>query len=303
MTFYKNKDYDGEFIFGDVIFHCLEINKDKYSPNKIFLAYIANANKNNNLNGNNILEWAIQFEDIYYEFSTNIINIHNNIIGNFDLNLNIILGSFEYISNIERDFFNFYYEKEICKYNYMRGSTYKFIYCFQNFTQKDLEKFPSLNFRSVKLRYTFNLDYKDLFSLTNDKKYYIFNIMVENDYQDDDKNEEQWILGLPFLKKYQFFFDTNDKLIFFYNKERNVLEDIVKDKNNYYDDTNKNNDTNNNCEIEPEITNNQRITNNKKNNENYISLNKQKNHIIYFINFFFEFFSFINKLLLFLLDE
>ena len=208
---------------------------ENYNLNNLVYTYTGYNNKKKIEENKKILEWSIFFDEIYYELSkinldnldenynANIIINFDKAIPEFDFNINIILSPFKYFMNIQRDFFNYYYNKSICKYSYMRGSMYRFIYChYGNFTQKDLEKFPVLKLKNVKLRYIFSLDYKDLFSLTLDKRYYIFNIVIANIYPgDNNQNEGHWVFGLPFLKKYQFSFDIDNKLIYFYNKEKN----------------------------------------------------------------------------------
>ena len=234
----------------------------------------------------------------------NIVYIHKTMI-DFDLNFNVILGTFEYYRSIQRDFFNFYFSKNICKYSFMRGSMYKFIYChYSNFTQKDLEKFPTLKLKNRILRYIFNLDYKDLFSLTHDKKYYIFNIMIVNVYQGDTDDGGQWIFGLPFLKKYQFSFDTDNKLIYFYNKEGNFLDEIPEEENAYEDDYEHDHDINVvSDEIESngndtEITNNQRIIKKDKKKKKYIDIRIQKIILFIILVIIFLFLFFILLLLI-----
>ena len=299
MIFYDNKynkDYDGAFIIGNILNdYYPNIYYDDFSPNKIVHTYTGNIKKKNKSNKNDILEWGLKFNQIYYEINSNIndnindIAYMNALMTEFDFTINIILGPFEYSRSIQRDFFDFYFNKSICKINYMRGSMYKFIYCHAaNFTQKDLAKFPPLNFKNNILRYIFTLDYKDLFSLTNDKKYYIFNVMIVNVYRGDNSNDDgQWVLGLPFLKKYQFSFDTDNKLIYFYNKDGNFLDEITDDEDDY-DDTNENSDNikkineeNENCENDTEINNNQKIVSKNKENKKYYNIKVEK--IILFI--------------------
>jgi hypothetical protein len=55
----------------------------------------------------------------------------------------------------------------------------------------------------------------------------IFNILR------GDNNDKNWVFGLPFWKKYQFIFDSDNKLIYFYNKNGKFMDEIEnKDKNN-----------------------------------------------------------------------
>ena len=260
-----NDGYDGKFIFGDIINDYYSNNKD-FSLDKIVSTYTGIKRKKA-LNKDTASDWGIPFDEINYVLpdkkENNIVKISNNSISEFDFNLNTIYGTYEYSRNIQRDFFKLYFVKNICQLTYMRGSSFKYIYCHVgNFTQNDLEKFPQLNFINKELRYKFTFDYKDLFYLTPDKKYYIFNIMMINIYSfdhysfDTDVDEMdgiKWILGLPFWRKYQFMFDSDNKLIYFFNKNGIFLDE---EKNNKIaDDTNNKN---------TKIVNNKNITNKNK---------------------------------------
>ena len=292
IVFYNKKsekDYDGAFIFGDIIndYYPYINSSNSFSLDNIVHTYTGNRKRKNQTNRKSDLEWGLQFDEIYYECSNrnlnnsndndntnNIIYMHR-LITEFNFKINVIYTTFEYSRNIQRDFFNFYFEKNICKYTYMRGSMYKFIYCYKNnFTQNDLEKFPVLNFKNKILRYIFTLDYKDLFTLTYDKKYYIFNIMVVNVYQGDGPDGGQWVFGLPFWRKYQFSFDIDTKSIYFYNKNGKFLKEIFEEEP-FYDYIDDKNGINNK---EEENSGN---SNNKTNNKGIISRNTkdEKNYV------------------------
>ena len=259
-----NNDYDGEFIFGDILKDYYPKIYSDYSSNKLVYSYGANINKNNDDNKITV-EWGILLQ-IFYEYEEN--NEKNNIALNsyifeFDFSLNAIIGTYEYFQKIQNNFFKTYLNKNICKAHFLGRMTYKFIYCnAESFTINDLKKFPSLNFKNKDLRFIFTLTYEDLFILTPDNKYYIFNIIITNIGNDDVEEEEKWVLGLPFWKKYQFSFDIDNKLIYFYNKEGKFIDKSThKSGNNEMQPLNEementNNDTN--------ITNNQRITSDNK---------------------------------------
>ena len=142
------------------------------------------------------------------------------------------------------------------------------------------------------MRYIYTLTYEDLFYLTEDKKYYIFNVIIENNnFNGESEHEERWVLGLPFWKKYQFSFDTDNKLIYFYDKEGKFIDKSTQ-KSREIQDINEevaniNNDTN--------ITNNQRIISEDKNKKiNYdIKIDKLIYTIILSIFFVVLFFFFI----------
>ena len=273
-----NDGYDGKFIFGDIINDYYSNNKD-FSLDKIVSTYTGIKRKKA-LNKDTALDWGIPFDEINYilpdKKENNIVKIDNNYISEFDFNLNTIYGTYEYSRNIQRDFFKLYFVQNICQLTYMRGSSFKYIYCHAgNFTKNDLEKFPQLNFINKELRYKFTFDYKDLFYLTPDKKYYIFNIMIINlyrfDMDEDEMDGVKWILGLPFWRKYQFMFDSDNKLIYFFNKNGIFLDE---EKNNKIgDDTNnKKTKTVNN----KDITNKNETSDIDKKIENYYVIEVKK---------------------------
>ena len=250
-----NNDYVGEFIFGDIFNDYFRKNdKELFSYNKITHTYTGLIKKKNSVKEEIILEWGLQFDEIYFidnlnqNNKINTIYIHDLSI-EFDININIILGTSTYYNNIIVHFFNYYFNKNICKEAYMNNKLYKFIYCNAvNFTKNDLDKFPTLNFKNNILRYIFTLDSKDLFSLTNDKQYYIFNIMLLN-ILNGNNDEQKWVFGLTFLKKYHFIFDSDNKLIYFYNKNGKFSDEFENiDDNNEISDENKKDKIINNME-------------------------------------------------------
>lgn len=263
----KSNDFDGEFIFGDILGDFYpEIDK-KYSYKKIASTYTGSSNRKNDKM--NILEWGILFQ-VFYQLKNNEKEkkyiYMNSFVSEFDFGINIIIGTFEYFQNIRNDYFNDYINKKICKISYMRRSTYKYIYCdTANFGINDLKNFPTLNFRNKDLKYIFYLNYEDLFYLSSDNKYYIFNIMITNDYQDENSNGK-WIFGLPFWRKYQFSFDVDNKLIYYYNKNGYFVDKTTHNtKNTHMREINNeveniNNDT--------DIPNNQRIIDSNSNKKN-----------------------------------
>ena len=93
------------------------------------------------------------------------------------------------------------------------------IYC--NFTENELNKFPSLLLKSVELNYVFNLDYNDLFHKT--RNVYIFKVI-----QGMDNNV--WKLGKVFLEKYQFVFNYDSKMFGFYHKSMTEKQDDNKEE-------------------------------------------------------------------------
>ena len=86
-----------------------------------------------------------------------------------------------------------------------------YYYCNKNLNLK--KKFETIYFKSTNLNYIFELNYEDLFLEINNKIYFLI-IFTNNIYKN-------WILGIPFLKKYQFTFNQEDKIIGFYHEKIN----------------------------------------------------------------------------------
>ena len=282
-----DNNYDGEFIFGDILNDYYPKKYNDYSNNKLVYAYTANINKNNEDN-KILLEWGILLQ-IFYEIEEN--NEKNNIYLNsyifeFDYTLNGIIGTYEYFQKIQKHYFNTYISKNICKSYFLGRMSYKFIYCnAESFTINDLQKFPSLNFKNKDLGYIFTLTYEDLFLLTQDKKYYIFSVIITN--TDDEIEEEKWVLGLPFWRKYQFSFDIDNKLIYFYNKNGKFI-----DKRTHKTESNEMQPTNDEMENENNdinITNNQRIIKDNKNKKKNNEINMDRLIAVFVLGIFFLF--------------
>ena len=90
----------------------------------------------------------------------------------------------------------------------------------------NLTKFPPIYFTSSSMNYTFNLTYEDLFISLNDK-YYFLVIFHKKFYGD-------WVLGEPFLKKYNIIFDQKSETISFYTQSNiKKKEDTPRKENKF----------------------------------------------------------------------
>ena len=67
------------------------------------------------------------------------------------------------------------------------------------------------------------MDSNDLFVDYNDKKYFLC-VFLENENRDDN----DWVLGIPFVKKYNFVFDHDSKIIIFYEKDYEIRKNNRK---------------------------------------------------------------------------
>ena len=145
----------------------------------------------------------------------------------------LIHGPQEYHDTIFKIFFDKYnYTKyNICTEKKIpQKSFWNYIECSKNAKNNilfDISKFPSIYFESIEFNKIFELSGQDLFVLDKESNTYIFLIIFPTNYV-----EKVWGLGIPFLKKYQFVFDEDKKLIGYYNTQENENEEETVNKEN-----------------------------------------------------------------------
>ena len=99
--------------------------------------------------------------------------------------------------------------------------------CDKKKVSKYIKDFPSLYFVHLDYEYIFTMTYKDLFLDINN--YYYFMIIFPNN-QTGKSIQENWFVGLPFLKKYQFILNFDYKSIGFY-KFKNLDDEPINQNN------------------------------------------------------------------------
>lgn len=208
----EKDDNKGYIIIGDEPY---EYNKNKY---KYYQLKEVNA-----VHIKRELYWHLKFNLIYYKkIVENNIEIKNLTIYDvgLDYNLNLILGSYEYMEHIEKDFFKDKIKNNLCQKNYLKDSYIN----YECSNLEDIKEFPALYFVHRNFGFTFELSYKDIFIEYNGK--YICLIWF---YM---RERENWRLGKPFLKKYFFSFNSDRKIIGFYNPNKKAINDQeIKERN------------------------------------------------------------------------
>ena len=196
--------------------------------------------------------WGIEMKEIYFNNKANdkiIVNKNNNkllLVYNFGF----IIGSKSYKDLIYENYFQNLINENICaleksnitKYNQSHyfikteGDYFIFI-CQKEKMDNHIKDFPILFLSHIKYEYIFELTYNDLFKEING--YYYFMVIFPNINLDvyDINEKEEWHLGIPFLRKYQFVFNFDYKTIGFY-KFKNMDYQNEKNKN----ETNNNNE-------------------------------------------------------------
>ena len=177
----------------------------------------------------NYYHWEISMNDIYY----NKIHYKNNIIVELNPLFELIIATKDYMKNIQKDFFDNYINKKICSINIIKD--YEIFECDPKFFDiKEIQKFPSLYLYNSDLNHAFDMKGEELFIELNNKIYFkiIFTDNIENN---------KWILGKIFLRKYPAIFSPSNRVVGFYIKPNEgkipgiMVEDndIKKNKNKH----------------------------------------------------------------------
>lgn len=210
MIKYTSED-NGYFYIGEIL------------NNEIFLKYNKEEfRKTNAIISGRYLSWDLIFSQI----ESNGIKLNGPMQANLDFNFGLISVSSEYYNSIKNNFFKEYIDKGECQeliYNYTSEeniedikSIFKYIVCKKNFKMK---KFPEISFYHTELDFVFELNYEDVFSKYNGKIYFLCINEVNNN--------ENWVFGKPFFKKYNIIFDQSAKTIGFYGKTKYKMNWIV----------------------------------------------------------------------------
>ena len=199
----KNKGYDGFLIYGAGDEQYLK-NIKKIDPESILFAYSPYVS--------NVDEWRLNFRDIYYTSLTGnktLLKYFKRIEFNFDLDY--YFATKEYFESIKNDFFKNYIDSGICKVQKLKEFylRYNFISCNNNFKEKS--KFQTLYFFHEAYNFTFQLSYEDCFKEINGQILFLLFY--------DPWSPDTFKVGKNFMKKYQFIFRADQKIIGLMNFE------------------------------------------------------------------------------------
>ena len=196
--------------------------------------------------------WQIIMKEIYFYYNSTEIN--ETIIVNRENNkftivhdYGFIIGSNNYKELIYNNYFENLINKKICVlekseqtiYNYSfdyidTDGSYSMFICDKKKMKDYIKQFPTLYFSNIDYNYIFEMTYQDLFFNINN--YYYFMIIFPNN-QSGKGLDENWYIGLPFLKQYQFVFNFDSKSIDLYkfkNFEESPKNDDNDDKDNIF---------------------------------------------------------------------
>ena len=220
----------GEFIIG-ALPHEYFNNSNLY---KEYQFIKINSYSNNKFN----LPWSLTFDKILLEYNNNTINIQINAKSFIAPHLGFIIGTTQYKKLIMEKYFNSLINKGICsleKTNKINNKLFDLENEYFEIFSCDISKmkneykssFPKIIFQHN--NFDFNFFFFFYCSFIEFKgRYYFLIIFPEDNYPNNN-----WYLGLPFLKRYQFIFNYDSKTIGFYNenlKQKN--ETKINNSNN-----------------------------------------------------------------------
>jgi hypothetical protein len=212
-TFKYVTSTDGQLIIGNLPHEYY--NSNKYDKNE----YVKiNSNSPNDFN----FPWSISFNKIFLnDKSSDAINIQNNFNCIIVPNLGFIIGTNNYRKLIYENYFKSLINEGTCKISQINNIYNKFdlkneifetFYCeIKLFDDKYKSLFPKLNFQQNDLNYIFYFSFYDLFVEIQDRYYFLIT------FPEEKYSNNNWYLGIPFLKRYQLVFNFDSKTIGFYN--------------------------------------------------------------------------------------
>ena len=216
--------YEGEIVIGDYLHSSLYY---KYYNASDYI-YFHPAKEGSNL------FWDILFDQINISgFQSDEYWITSKQ-ASIDPYINVILGPSDFKRAVSKHFFTDYIKKKICFEEHIKKYNNVVYYVCYNDTNENnnvnnssnnsyfsFENFSTINFQHEDYNFVLNAD--DLFMQDPDNKnIFYFLVVFYNSYDYDYGEEEYWILGVPFLKKYAFTFDPNNKIMGVYTQMRKI---------------------------------------------------------------------------------
>jgi len=172
------------------------------------------------------MNWGMEFPEVKYGENKKLKKSYQAYI-HFDFGL--FQGPNELMEILDEEFFDFYIKEKICFKDVFGIQKDIFYYC-KNVKEFNITKFKSIYIKNVELEYIFEFNYKDLFYYANDTIYFL---MI---FREVDLNN--FLIGEPFLKKYNLVFNQETKKIGYYTyikkEEEEEEEKEKKDSNNKY---------------------------------------------------------------------
>ena len=182
---YKNEN-EGNIIIGKYPY---EYNNKLYNEQ--------NYTETNSVFFNSHMMYGLNFNIEY----NNILLYENPTKIQFILEEGLIKGSYKFLEILENNFFN-QNNNNCFRDNFGNLNNFIFWYCNKNVNFNNFKEIKIIN---KELKYNFILNHKDLFYKFNNGYYYFLMYFI--------KNDDRWVFGSTFLKKYKFTFNQDSKTI------------------------------------------------------------------------------------------
>ena len=139
----------------------------------------------------------------------------------------LIKGTTDYEKKIENFFFNDFIIQKKCFKEITNDKKYRTFSCINSpsIIEELKSNFPPIKFVHKNFLKTFELNFDDLFRVKGNKIYFLV-------WFDSVRIYLHWEMGMPFMKKYVFNFNYDNKLISFYNYEIKEKEELEINSNN-----------------------------------------------------------------------
>ena len=250
-TFKYVTSTDGQLIIGNLpheYYNSNQYDKDEYVK--------INSNSPNDFN----FPWSISFNKIFLSNKgIESINIQNNANSIIFPNLGFIIGTSNYRKVVYENYFKSLINEGTCKISKINNINIKFglkneifeiFYCeIKLFDEKYKSLFPKINFQQNDVNYIFYFSFYDLFVEIQDRYYFLIT------FPEEKYSNNNWYLGIPFLRRYQLVFNYDSKTIGFYNDKIDEYERKSNSNSNSTEgNTDKNTKDNSNRRLIIEIT-------------------------------------------------
>ena len=197
-----------------------EYLKEKYKEEQLSTFYTKPNEGSKEINNFNIFADNI----ISKSSDGNEIQISNNTKIIFEFYYGFFIGTYSYQEFIEKNFFNDLISKNIC--NKANRTTYGTVMHFDLYSCKEenldeIKKFPELKFY-LKTSTSFIFNFDDLFIKIGKRFYFL---VIFEKYQ-----RSFWEVGFPFYRKYDIVFDEDNKIISYYNTNKQIEKEETKNE-------------------------------------------------------------------------
>jgi hypothetical protein len=193
-------NYNGQLIIGT---YPHEYNPKKYKKENYFEIKVKpQIDKNSEL-------YEVKFLEIYYGNNNEEYDFTEEIISNIDASKTFIQGTTKFKKFITEEFKKLYNDK--CK-----EVIFRLIVSFSCDQDIDINKLKSIYIYNSNVNYTFVLNPSDLFSLYDNKLYFLITFKTY-------ATLKNWTFGTIFLKKYNLVFDQESKVVGYYDNKNDII--------------------------------------------------------------------------------